>query len=59
MRHTRGRGDLAKTCALGPSLADRGTPGCLGLGATRSRPLHGCQGIGHGVHLVLMSNLQR
>jgi len=46
MRHTRGRGDLAKACALGPSLADRGTPGRLGLSAARCCPLHGCQGIG-------------
>lgn len=61
MRHTRGRGDLAKACALGPSLADRGTPERLGLGATRCRPLHGCQGIGRIV-LFISSwclNLQR
>jgi hypothetical protein len=28
-------------------FADRCTPSGVGLGATRRRPLHGCQGIGH------------
>jgi hypothetical protein len=28
-------------------LADRGTPGRVGLSATRCRLLHGFQGIGH------------
>jgi hypothetical protein len=28
-------------------FADRCTPSGVGLGATRRRPLHGCQWIGH------------
>jgi hypothetical protein len=49
MRHTCSRGDLAKACPLGMSLADRSTPGRVGLSATRCRLLHGFQGIGHVV----------
>jgi hypothetical protein len=49
MRHTCDLGDLAKACPLGMSLADRGAPGRVGLSATRCRPLHGFQGIGHVV----------
>ena len=47
MRHTCGSGDLAKACALGMSLADRFTPGSVGLGATYGRPLNARQGSGH------------
>ena len=47
MRNAGGGGDLTQTRALGMGFADRCTPGSVGLGATRSRPFHSCQGIGH------------
>jgi hypothetical protein len=47
VRNAGGGGDLTQARALGMSFADRFTPGCVGLGATRCRSFHGCQGIGH------------
>ena len=47
MRNAGGRGDLTQARALGMGFADRCTPSGVGLGATRRRPLYGCQGIGH------------
>ena len=59
MRHTCGSGDLAKACALGMSLADRGPPGSVGLGATCCRPFTLVNGLAIAVSIVTTRNDKR